>query len=125
MLIKQDESFERDKLMEKRLKGYLWYLTNLSTKDMGELEKKRCIKELLTQISFFQHERLIHLIVTFFVGFLFLFLMTVTYFLPTTVLYIGDLLTLLLLLAYIRHYFILENGVQRMYTYYDKVTSGE
>lgn len=77
--------------------------------------------ELLVQIGFFQHERLIHLIVTalFAIMTILVFLLAVTRF----ELWVGVLLALLLvlLIPYIRHYWLLENGTQKLYFYYDKL----
>jgi hypothetical protein len=72
----------------------------------------------------FQHERLIHLLVTFFFGFLFLgslagFLAASMswWTMPLLTILAGILSGLLFLteLAYIRHYYQLENGVQSLY----------
>ena len=78
-------------------------------------------KQALTQISFFQHERLVHLIVTMTFAILTVVtLMTIcmTSFLPLAAL---ELLLLVLLVPYIRHYYILENGTQTLYRYYDSL----
>ena len=77
--------------------------------------------ELLVQIGFFQHERLIHLIVTvlFALMTILVFLLAVTNF----SLWAGVLLLLLLalLIPYIKHYWLLENGTQKLYQYYDRL----
>ncbi len=77
--------------------------------------------ELLVQIGFFQHERLIHLIVTvlFALMTILVFLLAVTSF----SLWTGVLLLLLLglLIPYIKHYWLLENGTQKLYQYYDRL----
>ena len=77
--------------------------------------------ELLIQIGFFQHERLIHLIVTmlFALMTILVFLLAVTNF----SLWTGVLLLLLLglLVPYIKHYWLLENGTQKLYQYYDRL----
>lgn len=77
--------------------------------------------EHLIQISFFQHERLIHLIVT--VCFALMTIMVaiaivITGYLPLAALL---LLLLVLLIPYISHYYLLENEVQKMYVQYDKI----
>ncbi len=77
--------------------------------------------ELLVQIGFFQHERLVHLIVTVLFA-----LMTILVFLYTMLefsVWAGVLLLLLLalLIPYIKHYYLLENGTQKLYQYYDKL----
>lgn len=77
------------------------------------------INDHLTKISFFQHERFIHLCVTLFyavITILFLGLMALSLiFLP-----IAIILTTFLIF-YIYHYFYLENHVQYMYKQYDKL----
>ncbi len=113
---------ERMKKYLKRTEELLEYLTRLS--ESGEPMKERVEKEkaeLLVQIGFFQHERLIHLIVTalFAIMTILVFLLAVTRF----ELWVGVLLALLLvlLIPYIRHYWLLENGTQKLYFYYDKL----
>lgn len=77
--------------------------------------------EHLTQISFFQHERLVHLIVTVLFAILEIFAIALAMFFTG----IGTLLLVVvvlgLLIPYIRHYYILENEVQKMYGQYDKL----
>lgn len=109
--------------MGKRLAFYLKYYKELTTKK--SLTAERAIREreqLLVQIQFFQHERLIHLIVTV----LFALLTVLSIFASLLiqgqpVLLILDLLFLVLLIPYIGHYYRLENGVQKLYEYYDKL----
>lgn len=107
--------------MEKRLRDYLAWMENLSTEGFSVQEKEELRREVLIQIHFFQHERLIHLIVT--VTFAILTVMSVLGFVATT--QIGLLvltgMLLVLLIPYIRHYYILENGVQKLYQYYDSI----
>ncbi|MBQ9140730.1 MAG: hypothetical protein IJX63_02925, partial [Lachnospiraceae bacterium] len=87
----------------------------------SEEERKEMAAKMLVQIQFFQHERLIHLIVT--VTFALLTILAIFAFLA--LIQIGLLLLsgllIILLVPYIRHYYILENGVQKLYTYYDKM----
>jgi len=109
--------------MEKRLKNYLLYfdgvLTGLS--ELSPEEKKALKQEHLTQIAFFQHERLIHLIVTVTFALLEIISLGVTV-LSTNPAFIAlSVALLVLLIPYIRHYYILENGVQRMYSQYDQI----
>ena len=112
--------------MEKRLKKYLEEMekqSRLWEKD-GEsdftLEEKECqMKDLLIQIGFFQHERLVHLIVTITFAILTMLAILGTLFEPQPALFALVVLLLVLLIPYIRHYYILENGVQKLYRYYD------
>lgn len=107
--------------MEKRLKNYLAWMEELNPETLSSQEKDELRREVLVQIQFFQHERLIHLIVT--VTFAVLTVMSVLGFLATA--QIGLLILtgmlLVLLVPYIRHYYILENGVQKLYQYYDSI----
>ena len=80
---------------------------------------KKDIENNLTKIEFFQHERLIHLLVTLTYG-IFLFLSVIIFtkiWLFVIVIYIA----LIFLLFYVRHYFFLENNVQYLYKQYDKM----
>ncbi len=80
---------------------------------------KKFKDEHLIKISFFQHERLIHLLVTlFYVLFMFLSLYFATI-IPNFI--IIFFLLLVILLFYVVHYFRLENGVQYLYKQYDKI----
>ena len=112
--------------MEKRIKNYRSYMDGL-LKDWAQktsLTREEAAaqeEEHLRQISFFQHERLIHLIVT--VTFALLEMLALILFFVSqnlfTLLLIAALL--ILLIPYIRHYYILENEVQRMYEQYDRL----
>jgi hypothetical protein len=73
---------------------------------------------LLIEISFFQHERLVHLIVTVFAGIsTILFLLGFVYFESISI-FLLFLLAFLLFIPYIFHYYYLENGVQKLYDIY-------
>ena len=131
--------------MEKRLKNYLKYIEEKIREIKGILrdgnedesksisknrnglevgayaEAERVMKDLLIQIGFFAHERLVHLIVT--VTFAILTVVAVVGFLISEQVGLIALIVLLLVLLvpYIRHYYILENGVQKLYTFYDEL----
>ena len=111
--------------MGKRLKHYLAYYKELTEKKSLTAEEAAREKEqLLVQIQFFQHERLIHLIVTALFALLSIISMLASLAIPEQpILPALDLLFLILLIPYIRHYYLLENGVQKLYKYYDNLTS--
>lgn len=75
------------------------------------------IKEHLQKIKFFQHERLIHLLVTLFYAiFMMLFLaLSLIHYIFIIVFFI----LIIFLVFYVIHYFRLENGVQYLYKQYD------
>lgn len=75
----------------------------------------------LKAISFVQHERLIHLLVTFFFGFLFIGSITASMLLATLPFFLLDLILMIVLGFYIRHYYRLENTVQHWYELYKEM----
>ena len=79
------------------------------------------LQEHLAQISFFQHERLVHLIVTITIALMTmisLFMLLVTSQIAVIALLV---MLLVLLVPYIMHYYLLENETQDMYNQYDKL----
>lgn len=107
--------------MGKRIKHYLrYYQEILERKSLTAEEAAKEREQLLIQIQFFQHERLIHLIVTALFALLTVMSILVSLLIPQQpVLLILDLLFIVLLIPYIGHYYRLENGVQKLYEYYD------
>lgn len=77
------------------------------------------INNHLIKIGFFQHERLIHLLVTLFYALIFLTFMGLGFI--HYIFFIIALVLLVFLVCYIIHYFHLENGVQYLYKQYDKM----
>ena len=112
--------------MKKRILTYRKYIDFLLASDK-QSDWKYIKQEHITQVAFFQHERLVHLIVT--VTFAVLELLTVCPYvivvaLDSTLsfpLLILALLILVLLIPYIKHYYLLENEVQKMYVQYDRI----
>ena len=76
----------------------------------------------LIQIEQFQHERLIHLIVTVFVGTLAILFLLFGLLIENIGLLIAFLGLLCLFIPYILHYYLLENNVQKLYKIYDDLT---
>ena len=119
---------ERIIRMEQRILQYRKFmdeeLLRLSKEqNVTEEEISRIKKEHLVQISLFQHERLVHLIVTVTFALLEMLaiLLTVVSGELFPILLSGALL--ILLIPYVRHYYILENEVQKMYGQYDALCS--
>ncbi len=108
--------------MGKKLKGYILSLQNL-LKSGKEIENIEDIKrELLVEIGFWQHERLIHLIVTFLFALLTMSVLIVIIFYQSIAVLLLFAALLSLMIPYIRHYYILENGVQTLYVIYEDLT---
>ncbi|MBQ3307390.1 MAG: hypothetical protein IJG68_04265 [Bacilli bacterium] len=95
--------------MKEKLKDYIHYLEKEDTIDTSLL---------LTRIQFYQHERLVHFLVTFFVGLCCVLFLLGFLFLENVFLCILFLLTMCLFIPYIFYYYSLENGVQKLYDIY-------
>lgn len=107
--------------MEKRLKEYMSYVASIDTNRMSAAEREAFLKEMLIQIRFFQHERLIHLIVTVTFALLLMLAVLGSVFSCSISFILLDVFIGILLVPYIRHYYILENGVQQLYKEYDRI----
>ena len=105
--------------MEKRIINYRKYIDGLLKNGCGDWEDT--IREHLVQIGFFQHERLIHLIVTALFALMEIISVVATVTTGYLWLILLDILLAVLLIPYIRHYYILENEVQKMYFQYDRM----
>ena len=105
--------------MEKRIIKYEKYLREICYGDYDEEERERLCKKVLVQIGFFQHERFIHLIVTVLFALMAIMVFGICAIEPSIPFFLLEFVILILLIPYIRHYFILENTVQRMYEHYD------
>ena len=103
--------------MKKYITEYVDYVDNYIKGSNNKKDINNFIGEHLIKISFFQHERFIHLCVTLAYTFIFLIFMALV-----ALSYIFAPIVLILavfLIFYIKHYFYLENCVQYMYKQYD------
>lgn len=111
--------------MYKRLCDYIAHIDEQTKpenlKKLSKEEIDALTKELLTQTQFFQHERLIHLIVTHMFALAAIIVLVAMVYFKTISMLILFVLLLVLLFPYIIHYYHLENGTQKLYTYYDKI----
>ena len=107
--------------MTKQIRAYLAVLEEFFSAEHSEEELLKMRAELLQRIAFYQHERLIHLIVTMSFG-VFFMLSLIMYLTQGGIgLLLLTVIFLVMLAAYIKHYYFLENSVQKMYLYYYKV----
>lgn len=95
------------------------YVKEIDEKIKSKNVTEKDIENHLIKIEFFQHERLIHLLVTLAYG-IFLFL-SVIIFTQIWIFVIVIYIALIFLLFYVRHYFFLENHVQYLYKQYDQM----
>lgn len=103
--------------MNKKLTNYLNQIDQLLTQKEVK-NSKQVLNDHLQQIQFYQHERLVHFLVT---G-LFAILTTLCFIGAIALMHLGLLVLffifICLLIPYIFYYYTLENGVQKMYDQY-------
>lgn len=98
------------------------YLQNYIIESKTKLKSKinsNDIDNHLNKISFFQHERLIHLMVTLFCILMLLIFIILAFY--NVYFLIIDFILLIIVIFYVLHYFYLENGVQELYKIYDEM----
>ena len=102
--------------MKKEIKAYLEEI-EIRIKGREGIDEV-FLSEMLTRIGFYQHERLIHLIVTM----TFAIMTVISFFILMTAHSVPALLLALLFLGltvqYIYHYYFLENSTQKLYRLY-------
>ena len=96
------------------------YILETEKKLKGKITSKD-IENHLNKISFFSHERLIHLIVTMFFAMFSILFVFVSIYASSIPLLVISLILLVTLFFYIFHYFFLENKVQYLYKLYDEM----
>ena len=107
--------------MRKRLMAYRRRIDDLLESNDPGLDWDAIIDEHLVQVSFFQHERLVHLLVTLAFALMELASAVATVLVPQPILGALALLLLVLLVPYIVHYYFLENETQKLHAQYDRM----
>ncbi|MDE5863408.1 MAG: hypothetical protein K2K56_10395 [Lachnospiraceae bacterium] len=107
--------------MADRIRQYMAYIDNLLESEEDDIDWEEEMKKHLVQTAFFAHERFIHLIVTVTFAILAFMVFLYTFSNFTVPLLLLFLMIMVLMIPYIRHYFLLENSVQDMYEQYDKM----
>lgn len=118
--------------MDKRLRHHDEYIKSEIEKLNEDLSKKHNPDNVNSRacsllnyhnnvIKYFQHERLVHLLVTFFFALL-LIISVVIAFIPNdyhieNLLFMISAILFVVEIFYIRYYYFLENGTQRLYRY--------
>lgn len=99
------------------LKNYLTEIDKILSENKIK-NKDEILENHLHQISFFQHERFVHLIVTVFVGICTTLFLLFGILLSNIYVLLLFGLTFILFVPYIFYYYFLENGVQKLYHQY-------
>ncbi|MBE5862805.1 MAG: hypothetical protein E7295_08140 [Lachnospiraceae bacterium] len=109
--------------MKKQIQDYVKAIKWILTEDKPGTDWKEVAQSHLIKIQFYQHERLIHLIVT--ALFAIMEIICLATLLSTANLWslLLMIMVLVLLVPYIGHYYFLENSVQELYLIYDVILS--
>lgn len=112
-----------DREVKKQIQEYVKFIKGILTEDKPGTDWKEVAMRHLVKIEFYQHERLIHLIVT--ALFAVMEVICVATLLATSNLWSLALMVmmLVLLMPYVGHYYFLENSVQELYLIYDVILS--
>ena len=111
--------------MEKKIRAYEKFIARETKREMEGEEHDRLWRYHCEMMADFQHERLIHLIVTLFFALMMMAALFVTAWtisvLGTVIemlpLYVMTLILVVLTGFYVRHYYFLENHIQELYKY--------
>jgi len=101
--------------MKKSLKEHVNFIENILQKENNSFDWSALSDFNRTQIGFFQHERLVHLLITLFFGLIFFGSVITELFLMNLGILIISIILLIVLPFYVWHYFVLENSVQKLY----------
>ena len=109
--------------MKQRFLKYLDKIDYLLKADDPDTDWEKILSEHLNQTSFFQHERLAHLIVTVTFG---LILILMTNLIKSAdglnyLIFILFFVIAVMLILYILYYYFLEKSVQKLYRQYDEI----
>lgn len=105
--------------MLKKMKDYENELLHLVS--LGSALTAEQLLSVRTHIGFFQHERLVHELVMILFAILTVGGILFVVVLPEIPVMVLDVLFFALLVPYVKHYYGLENGVQRLYDIYEKL----
>ena len=111
--------------MENMLREYEKYIEHEMRRSPSASEKAKLAEIHRESVANFQHERLIHLIVTLFFAMLAICAVIATAFEICTAgfliemipLYLLALILVVLSFFYVKHYYFLENHIQKLYKY--------
>ncbi|MBR5681803.1 MAG: hypothetical protein IKW96_00805 [Ruminococcus sp.] len=107
--------------MTEYLTNYMKYIEDRLEKCSSASEIDEIMDEHLKKIGFMQHERIVHFLVTMLFSVILAIFIAVLVFTPNLPTLLLVTIILVLLIFYIKHYYFLENTVQKMYKVYDSI----
>ena len=105
--------------MKKRILSYRKRIDETIEQNSPNTDWAALMEEHLQQIQFFQHERLIHLMVTILFAIMAFMAIILAYIAKSVATIALFAAILILLIPYIKHYYLMENETQKMYDQYD------
>lgn len=105
--------------MKSEIKEYKALVKKTLDDDSKETDWRQLVEDMTARIGFYQHERLVHLIVTMTFAIITVLCLVFSGGAPNLIMLLGGLF-LLLEIPYVLHYYFLENSVQELYTLYYK-----
>lgn len=107
--------------MTEYLKAYMKTVAGRLAECRSCRELDEILAEHKDKISFMQHERIVHFLVTMMFAVILTIFMSVLIFTENIAILLLVTIIIVLLGFYIKHYYFLENTVQRMYKVYDEI----
>lgn len=107
--------------MTEYLKAYMKTVAERLAECRSGSELDEILAEHKDKISFMQHERIVHFFVTMMFAIILTIFMSVLIFTENMAILLLVTIILVLLGFYIKHYYFLENTVQKMYEVYDEI----
>ena len=109
--------------MTEYLKNYMKYVQQRLDACGDNEEIEEILSEHKDKIAFMQHERIVHFLVTMMFALILSIFMGIVIFTDNPAMLLLVTIILVLLGFYIKHYYFLENTVQKMYRVYDDILS--
>ena len=115
--------------MEKKIKAYEIFIAHETVRELSDKERDKLIRYHCEMMENFQHERLIHLIVTLFFALFAIVAIFVSAWIVGNYGFSYEMIPLFALVLvlvvltgfYVKHYYFLENHVQGLYKYTEKL----
>lgn len=107
--------------MTKYLTEYMKKMENKLNECSSLNDIEKLLAEHKDKIAFMQHERIVHFLVTMMFAIVLTFFICALIFSDNFALLLLVTIIIVLLAFYIKHYYFLENTVQKMYRVYDRM----
>jgi len=107
--------------MTEYLKNYMKYIQEKLEKCSDSAGLDEIMAEHKDKIAFMQHERIVHFLVTMMFALILAIFMGIEIFTENPAILLLVTIIIVLLGFYIKHYYFLENTVQKMYRVYDDI----